>query len=273
MLSSGLLLGLVLGLGVLVLGGLSLGLIFLRNLAQGPEAGQVEELLGLAGEDAKPDRRRHEGSDDPYSARWKDLEEQGAVAEANGSEEEAEAAAGGVPATTASESVGSERPPASDPAPKAAGEPRKTEVSLQTKAARPKGKTATVRLESPRKTPTARSTKPVAERAPETVIALAEQQPTTTAEVGRRTPFSVAVPDPPKDQTLRVTLRMQCASDGARWRRYTMARAGRTVWERRINFDIEDRGLCKYYFTAQAEGDASSSSLGSKRRPFEVKVR
>jgi hypothetical protein len=52
-----------------------------------------------------------------------------------------------------------------------------------------------------------------------------------------------------------------------------MKRSGRSTWDERINFDIGDRGRCDYYFTARTDGDASSSSLGSKSEPFQVQVR
>jgi hypothetical protein len=72
---------------------------------------------------------------------------------------------------------------------------------------------------------------------------------------------------------MTVKLHMRCITDDGRWRLYKMKRSGRKTWDHRVNFAIADRGRCEYYFTARAEGDATSASLGSKSQPFEVQVR
>jgi hypothetical protein len=52
-----------------------------------------------------------------------------------------------------------------------------------------------------------------------------------------------------------------------------MRRAGRTIWEKRVSFTSDDRGACKYYFTAQTGENSTPTSLGSRAAPFDVKVR
>jgi len=278
-LAGGLLLWLTLGLGILVFCGLTLGLMFFRSLAQGPNSGQVEELLGLTDEAERPSGAAGTGETDtdPYSERWRALE---------GTDEPpvTDAAEDGDGAASDEESPSGDQARdsnASDPA--STNEPerggRKSAAvtgSSSKKTSRPKtsgkGRSSTTR-KSPRGSNGKKSDSPEPPAAPETVLNINQAPRVVRAKIGRRTLFRVEIPSSPGGPDLSVQLRMRCVSDGGRWRLYKMTPSGRSTWSERINFDIGDRGRCEYYFTARADGDASSSSLGSKSEPLQVQVR
>jgi hypothetical protein len=282
-LAGGLLLGVTLGLGVLVFGGLLLGLMFVRSLAQGPNSVQVEELLGLTDEGQRPNGPRGAGETDvdSYSERWRALEgtEQTSATDA---EEDADGTASDEEAPSGDQARdGNASDPAATDDPERGGRRASTVTRSSSKptsrpqptSKSPSGKAPSTKRESPRGSTGEKSSASEPSAAPETVLKISQEPRVTSAQIGRRTLFSVEIPRAPGGPDLSVKLRMRCVSDGGRWRLYKMKRSGRSTWDERINFDIGDRGRCDYYFTARTDGDASSSSLGSKSEPFQVQVR
>jgi hypothetical protein len=282
-LPGGLLLGLTLSLGVVAVGGLLLGLMFIRSLAQGPDSGQVEALLGLTDEGQRSDGPRggRAAAADPYSERWRAQEgpeqtsatDEAEDGDGGASEDEAPPGAQGSDRNASDPTATNEPEPGgggSLPVTRPGSEPN-TPPEPRTKSASGKGRSAT--LEPPRGSTGAKSSASAPSAAPETVLKISQLPRVTSAQIGRRTLFSVEIPRPPSGPGLSVKLRMRCVSDGGRWRLYKMKRSGRNTWDERINFDVGDRGPCDYYFTARTDGDASSSSLGSKSEPLRVQVR
>jgi outer membrane biosynthesis protein TonB len=270
--SSSLWLGLALGFSVLVIGGLVFGLVLVRNMAQGPEAGQLDELLRSSGvrpatvEKQDPDTTESEQQNLEEETTFDDAED--ALVADSLNEEESSPEQTQEVSTTAPTSSQTEASPSSSTKSKI-----KPKVTNSERKSKSKKKTPTTRQQksSEPQSGQAATKEDKAKDAPQLV--LQKQALADTVSTGRRVSFTVAIPSPPKGIRLSVALRMQCASDGARWRRYTMRRAGRTIWEKRISFKSEDRGTCKYYFTAQGEEGSAPSSLGSRAAPFDVNVR
>jgi len=274
--SGSLALALALGLGVVVLGGMVIGLLYIRGLAEGEGAltadATLRESVSENAQDTEEEAVLADASDPQGDTGETDNVDPDEFAAADGTGETETAAA-------ASSSSPGEAPGETGTAP-STGRAKTNEATASTPTKRSNGASGRAGSKSPdaaskKSLPPATngSVADANEPAPEAVLTLQEQASAGSVGVGRRVPFSVGILNPPAERKLSVVLRMQCPSDEARWRRYSMKRTSRTLWEKRINFDIEDRGTCKYYFSAQAEGDASASSLGSRSQPFKVKVR
>jgi len=98
--------------------------------------------------------------------------------------------------------------------------------------------------------------------------------------------FEVSMPNPQDGDDFTLRLRMQCDSDGSKWRSYKMRRVKRATWQHPIAFEDKDRGRCKYYLTAtppdttQEGSDPGTTqevsgriSLRSKKNPYTLTVR
>ena len=245
-----------LGLASIVSLALLAGLITLAQMARGPEGGRVPGLLGLA---AAPSTLT--GS--PMNQGAVDRIEKATRTQASSNSPEPsvpEVSSGPEsPETFTAQAPLNETAPESstleEPKPRRA--PRK---SKKTKRKKPK------------------PIEPVAEdTTPEEPLAasfkLLPRATTDKATPGRTTLFEVGMEPATESKTMRVHMKMQCKSDKSRWRRYTMKRTGRKLWSAEINFRIEDRGSCRYYFTAQETAAAPEVSLGSRSAPYKVRVR
>jgi hypothetical protein len=94
---------------------------------------------------------------------------------------------------------------------------------------------------------------------------------------GRRAKFRVSMPNHQSGDKFVVKMRMQCGSDGAKWRSYDLKQVGRNQWGRLVLFEDRDRGICKYYFVARPTEDtrtvSGDISLHSKIKPYTVTIR
>jgi hypothetical protein len=94
---------------------------------------------------------------------------------------------------------------------------------------------------------------------------------------GRRAKFRVSMPNHQSGEEFVVKMRMQCGSDGAKWRSYDLKQVGRNQWGRLVLFEDRDRGICKYYFVARPTEDtrtvSGDISLHSKIKPYTVTIR
>jgi len=271
--SSNLWIGLVLGFGVLAIVGLVFALIFVRNMAQGPEATQLDELLRSSG--VRPEAVENQDSAPENDEDLEDNPDLNAEEDTQAGDslvEELSPPEGSPPEGSAEAPDSEQAREASAPAVKA--KPKaKPKTTKSARKSKPKKKAASAPEGKDSDTQGEEESKQAVEAEDSPKLVLQKQALADTVSTGRRVSFTVAIPSPPKGVRLSVALRMQCPSDGARWRRYTMRRAGRTIWEKRVSFTSDDRGSCKYYFTAQTGENSTPTSLGSRAAPFDVKVR
>jgi serine/threonine-protein kinase len=89
--------------------------------------------------------------------------------------------------------------------------------------------------------------------------------------------FRVSMLNHQSEDMFTLRLRMQCRSDGSKWRSYSLTQVARATWERPVSLDDKDRGICKYYFTAQPQKTTQEVSgpisLRSKKNPYTLTVR
>lgn len=269
---SGLLMGLVLGLGVVVIVVLLGGILTIRKLAQTPGPDPIIDALNPP---AEPDTADNELPDNPETTNWNDFDKEPGVVEADGE------------TTPSPEGVeeASTTPEPKTPAPSAKTPSRESDKSKQRTSTRsesstpkpPKAPSSSTRVtpsKDSRTSATVDAKPPTkAPDGPRTAAKLARGITPKGARWGTPQMFSVHIPDVAEGAKFSVNLRIQCAGDGGKWRRYTMKRVSRTEWERRINFDMPDVGNCKYYFTAKPKDGGGTSTLGSKGKPFPLKVR
>ncbi len=249
-----------LGLASLVSLALLTGLIGLAQMARGPEGGRVPELLGLPA--ASPLETESQADE-----RGAQLLEKATDGDPHSSSEDGNAEESfGEPEFP--DSVTAQAPSTEEPiAPATAEEPE--DKPKRRKATRKRAKTSR-ESSTPIEPPTEDATP---ERPPEASFRLLPRAITDRATPGRKTLFEVGM-DPASDsKATRVHMKMQCKPDKSRWRRYTMKRTGRKLWSAEINFRIEDRGSCRYYFTAREAAAAPEVSLGSRSAPYKVRVR
>jgi hypothetical protein len=89
--------------------------------------------------------------------------------------------------------------------------------------------------------------------------------------------FRVSMLNHQSEDTFTLRLLMQCRSDGAKWRSYNLTQVARATWERPVSLEDKDRGICKYYFTADPLKTTQEVSgpirLRSKTNPYTLTVR